>query len=188
MKQLDFRRDILPFLIATVGEFIALFFWLRFLDQGQFLLGNVLLWIGFLVERTAVILWLRYVNGKDDSGTIAGSSPTQLAVIVFTLSLIEIIIWIAWLYVADNFGHLAGVIVLTVMIHSLHTREMATVKKTPFLTYLTNPSTIFFSIMEIAGGTLWLVFVRGGNEMLGGLFLLIGLSVEHLIQGATLKQ
>lgn len=187
-KKLDFRTDILPFLIATIGEFVALFFWLQFQDRGQFWLGQLLLWGGFIVERSAVILWLRFVNDKDDPETIANATPARMAGAVLLLTVVEIVIWAAWLFVADGMGALPGMLVLAVMIHSLHSIEMAVVKKTPLGAYFTDRNTIFFSVMEVMGGVLWLYFVRGGNEMLGAACLLIGLSVEHVIQGASLKR
>lgn len=187
-KPLDFKTDILPFLIATIGEFVALSFWLGFQNSGQFWIGQLLLWIGFLVERSAVILWLKYVNGADDPGSIAGSSTGQIITAVVVMTIIEIIIWAVWLRVADGVGILAGLAALAVMIHGLHSIEMAIVKKKPLGTFFTNPNTMFFSLMEIAGGTLWLVFVRGGNDLLGGAVLLLGLGVEHVIQGASLKR
>lgn len=187
-KKLDFRTDILPFLIATIGEFVALFFWLHYQNLGQFWTAQLLLWVGFLVERSAVILWLRFVNGKDDPETIANSTPGKIAGAVVLLTLIEIVIWAVWLAVADSMGALLGTLALAIMIHSLHSIEMAVVKKTPLGAYFTDPNTIFFSVMEVAGGALWLYFVRGGNEMLGAVCLLLGLSVEHVIQGASLKR
>jgi hypothetical protein len=187
-KKLEFKTDILPFLIATLGEFVALFFWLRFQDGGQFWMAQMLLWGGFIVERAAVILWLRFVNDKDDPETIANATPTRIAGAVVVLTFVEIVIWAAWLLVADGMGALLGTLVLAAMIHSLHSIEMAVVKKTPLGAYFTNLNTIFFSLMEVAGGALWLYFVRGGDEMLGAACLLIGLSVEHVIQGASLKR
>ncbi|NJM40538.1 MAG: hypothetical protein HC853_07105 [Anaerolineae bacterium] len=162
--------------------------WLRFQDGGQFWLAQLLLWGGFLVERSAVILWLRFVNDKDDPETIANATPARIAGAIVLLTFVEIVIWAVWLFVADGMGALLGTLVLAVMIHSLHSIEMAVVKKTPLGAYFTNLNTIFFSVMEVMGGALWLYLVRGGNEMLGAACLLIGLSVEHVIQGASLKR
>ena len=187
-KPLDFKTDILPFLIATIGEFVALSFWLRYQNTGQFFVGQLLLWVGFLIERSAVILWLRYVNGANDPESIAGSPPAQIVLAVVVMTVIEIIIWAVWLKVADGVGMLAGLLALAIMIHSLHSVEMAIVKKAPFGTFFANRNTLFFSLMEIIGGTLWLVFVRNGNDLVGSLILLVGLSVEHILQGASLKQ
>lgn len=61
LRNLDLKTDILPFVLATAGEFAALYFWLLFLDQGRWVLANVLLWAGFAVERTAVYLWIRII-------------------------------------------------------------------------------------------------------------------------------
>ncbi|MEL6143309.1 MAG: hypothetical protein AAFU67_17030, partial [Bacteroidota bacterium] len=61
LNKLNFKTDILPFIIATLGEFVALYFWLYHLDLGQFYWANAILWIGFAIERTAVYLWIQYV-------------------------------------------------------------------------------------------------------------------------------
>ena len=187
-KKLDFKSDIVPFLIATFGEFTALFFWLRFQNNGQFWLAQAILWTGFIIERSAVILWLRYVNGKDDPTTIANGTPLKLAGAVITFTLVEIVIWTIWLNASNSLGALLGALALAAMIHSLHSLEMAVVKRTPLGAYFTNLNTVFFSVMEISGGVLWLYFVRAGNEMAGAACLLAGLCVEHVIQGASLKR
>ena len=187
-KKLDFKSDVLPFLIATIGEFVALFFWLRYQNSGQFWLAQVILWTGFIIERSSVILWLRYVNGKDDPETIANGTPLKIAGAVIGFTFVEIVIWTVWLNVADRQGALLGTLVLAIMIHGLHSLEMAVVKKTPLGAYITNLNTVFFSVMEVAGGALWLYFVRSGNEMAGAACLLIGLCVEHVIQGSSLKR
>src|SRR5688572_2315158 len=61
VNNLDFRTDIVPFVIATAGEFIALFFWLQLFETGQVALATVVLWAGFLLERGMVVLWLRAI-------------------------------------------------------------------------------------------------------------------------------
>lgn len=197
LDRLDFKTDVLPFIIATAGEFAALFFWLQFLDAGQFVLANVLLWIGFAVERLSVYLWIRYVYRSRGGGPVQQSLLLTVAgLLVITLS--EVLIWILWLALAD--GTIDAVaaaapatnmavagIVLMVLMTVEHSVEMGALKRTNPLAYVTSPSTLLFTFMEVAGAVGWLAFVRADRPLLGALCLLVGLSIEHVLQGSDLR-
>lgn len=187
MKPLNFKKDVLPFITATVGEFVALYFWLTFQDQGQWLLANVLLWAGFLVERVSVYLWLSYVYRPQD-GITSGEKPVwQVALGLILITLTEIVIWIVWLWLADDVNvWLAAVVLLTLMLGE-HSLEMSLVKKTKPLAFVTNGKTIFYTVMEALGAVGWLYFVRHDEPLWGALILLVGLSIEHVLQGSQLK-
>lgn len=43
MNRINVKQDIVPFLIATIGEFIALHYWLVYIDKEELLAANVLL-------------------------------------------------------------------------------------------------------------------------------------------------
>lgn len=189
MTEKSFARDILPFIIATGGEFAALFFWLRFLDNDQWVLANVLLWAGFLVERVAVATWLRFAYRQAEAdGPVARGLPLWKAVVgLLLITLSEILIWLAWLWVADNinFGLAAATLMLLMLIE--HSVEMSLVKRTGPFAWMKNGKTIFFTVMEVLGGVGWLYYVRHDNPWLGALFLIVGLSIEHVLQGSQLK-
>lgn len=68
-----------------------------------------------------------------------------------------------------------------------HSVEMSLIKRTGPLAFVGNPRTIFFTLMETLGAVGWLYFVRAGQPGLGAALLLIGLSVEHVLQGSQLK-
>jgi hypothetical protein len=53
--------------------------------------------------------------------------------------------------------------------------------------YLTDRTTLFFTFMEVAGAVGWLWLVRADQPVAGGICLLVGLSVEHVIQGSQLR-
>ena len=184
---LDFRTDVVPFIVATVGEFVALFFWLRHIDNEELLLANFILWAGFMVERVSVVLWMQYIYrvraGQPEPPPPIGESIFKL--FFFTLS--EIIIWVMWALAAQEINQLVAAILLFPLLQVQHAVEMAILKKTNAFLYMTDSNTLFFTLMEVLGAAGWPYFVRDGNEALGGLALLIGLSVEHIIQGATLK-
>ena len=188
MSQKSFTRDILPFIIATGGEFAALFFWLRFLDNGQWLLANALLWGGFLVERIAVVTWLRFAYRQAEGGGTEAYPPLWKAAIgLLLITLSEILIWLAWLWVADTINFwLAGVVLMLLMLIE-HSVEMSLVKKTGPLAWVGNGRTIFFTLMEVLGGVGWLYYVRHDSPGLAALFLLVGLFIEHVLQGSQLK-
>lgn len=187
MKPLNFQKDILPFITATVGEFLALYFWLKFQDQGQWVLAIVLLWAGFLVERISVFLWLRNVYHPIE-GVAAGETSlwkTSIGLILITLS--EIVIWVVWLWLANDVNFWLAAVVLMILMLGEHSLEMSLVKKTKPLTYVTDIKTIFYTVMETLGAVGWLYFVRHDEPLWGALILLVGLSVEHVLQGSQLK-
>lgn len=197
LDRLDFKTDVLPFIIATAGEFAALFFWLRFLDSGQFVLANVLLWAGFAVERLSVYLWIRYVYRSRKGRTV--QQPlllTVVALVMITLS--EVLIWILWLALADGeIGAVAAAapatnmavagVVLMVLMTLEHSVEMGALKQTSPWGYVTSPSTLLFTLMEVVGAVGWLAFVRADRPVLGAVCLLVGLSIEHVLQGSDLR-
>jgi hypothetical protein len=197
LRTLDVRTDVLPFVVATAGEFTALFFWLHYLDQGRFWLANGILWAGFLVERVSVILWIRYVyRGRGQQPTnVPGLLPTVIGLLAITLS--EIAIWVLWRAMADgqiawlSIGPTANVVIAGVVLMALmlaeHSVEMAALKGTKPWAYLGDRSTIFFTFMEVIGAVAWLYFVRSGQPVLGGICLLVGLSIEHVLQGSDLR-
>ena len=187
MSKLDFKKDILPFLVATIGEWFALFYWLELRDRGELLLANILLWAGFLVERTAVILWLRYVHrsGTGIASSNTGFLKTAAAIVLITIP--ELIIWAAWLWVARNYGYgLAGAGLAVTMLFE-HALELSLVKQVKLRFFLTNPPTLFFTAMEVFAAIVWLILVEQGHSVAGGAVLLLGLTIEHIIEGATLK-
>ena len=196
LDRLDFQTDILPFIIATAGEFAALFFWLRFLDAGQFVLANVLLWAGFAVERLSVYLWIRYVYRNREGRTVRQPLGVTVAAL-FVITLSEVLIWVLWLALADGQIAVAAAapatnmavagVVLMVLMTIEHSVEMGALKQTSPWPYVTSSSTLLFTFMEVAGAVGWLAFVRADRPLLGALCLLVGLSIEHVLQGSDLR-
>ena len=73
-KTFSFKVNVLPFIVATLGEFTALYFWLWFFREEQYLLAVVILLAGFLAERIAVLYWVSQVFGAEVG--ITGSKKT----------------------------------------------------------------------------------------------------------------
>jgi hypothetical protein len=183
--QLDFRRDLAPFLIATIGEFVALVFWLHLRDLGETQAANAALWTGFAVERVAVAAWVRAVHGPATG--IAGGPLWTVAIFLIVITIVEVAIWDWWLQVSRGSGLLAGLALLFILIHALHSAEMGAVKRQSPLRYAVAPRTVTFSAMEAIGGTGWLWLYGLGYPVLGAGVLLAGLTVEHLVQGGLLR-
>lgn len=196
LDTLDFKTDVLPFIIATAGEFTALFFWLQFLDAGRPILANVLLWGGFAVERLAVYLWIQYIY-RTKEGRVERQPLLLIVGGLFLITLSEVLIWIFWLALADGdiawlafaatTNFILAAVVLMVLMLVEHSVEMAVLKRKPPFAYVTSVNTIFFTFMEVAGAVAWLYFVRTDRPLLGGACLLIGLSIEHVLQGSELR-
>jgi hypothetical protein len=185
MSTFDFRKDILPFLIATVGEFSALTLWLMLSDSHQIVWASVALWIGFAIERIAVAAWVRSVYAPGEGIT---SDPLwKTGVFLLVITGLELAIWSWWRLVAERSGVVIAGVELLVLIHALHSLEMGAVKRQSPLVYVVNTRTIFFSIMEAAGATGWLALRGADQAILGALCLLVGLTVEHIVQGSLLK-
>jgi hypothetical protein len=185
MSSFDFRRDIAPFLVATIGEFVALSAWLILLEQHRSTAADVALWSGFAIERIAVASWVRSVYSPGEGNT---SSPLwAVGVFIIIITIAEVAIWSAWLSSTTKWGVWPAGGLLLVLIHALHSFEMGSVKRQSPLVYAINGHTIFFSIMEAAGATAWIWLWRDHHPLRGAAALLIGLTVEHIVQGGTLK-
>ncbi|MEL6143550.1 MAG: hypothetical protein AAFU67_18260, partial [Bacteroidota bacterium] len=117
---------------------------------------------------------------------------------LFIITLSEVLIWIFWLNLADgkiawlaspyfmtNFI-IAGVVLMALMLVE-HSIEIGALRNNPLLKHVTNPKTILFTFMEVAGAMGWLYFVRTGDPFLGAVCLLVGLSIEHILQGSDLR-
>ncbi len=185
MVSFNFRRDIAPFLVATIGEFVALTGWLILLGNHRTGAADVLLWSGFAIERIAVASWVRSVYAPGEGDT---SSPLwQIGLFIIAITIAEVAIWSVWLGSTTTWGIWPAGGLLLVLIHVLHSIEMGSVKRKSPLVYAVNIHTIFFSIMEAAGATAWIALRNDHHPLRGALALLIGLTVEHIIQGGTLK-
>jgi len=187
MNETSFKLDVMPFIIATAGEFLALHYWLMFQDLDYLILANIILWAGFLTERIAVITWIQRVYRPKEGVASETTSVAKKAVRLVIVTLTEIVIWIVWLWLADEVDFwLAGAVLMVLMLAE-HSMEMALLKKDDFWKYVGNVRTIFFTVMEVAGGMGWLYLVREGEPVWGAIVLILGLSIEHVLQGRQLR-
>ena len=188
----NFKKDVLPFIIATAGEFAALFFWLKYLMDDRLWLANGLLWAGFLVERVSVILWLRVIyrekeRASQPANPVENTPAWKGALALFAITLSEILIWLAWYWCVGWVGHFWAGLILLVLMQAEHAVEMGGLKQSSPLKYFFNGRTFFFTLMEVLGAIGWLYFTMQGDVGLGALSLLVGLSIEHVLQGSQLR-
>lgn len=187
LGNLNLKTDVLPFVAATAGEFAALYYWLRLVEGGQLWQAAAVLWVGFSVERIAVALWILFVYAPKDASAPPRPPVWKSALTLIGITVSEVLIWVVWLKLAVAYGHLVATAALMVLMLAEHSVEMSLIKRTPPFAFITNPNTIFFTVMEVIGGAGWLYLTWEGQPLAGAACLLIGLSIEHVIQGAQLK-
>jgi hypothetical protein len=187
-KFADIAKTRLPFLVATGGEFIALYFWLVFFDQGSYLLATIVLWAGFLTERIAVLVWVN-LNFGDDIGIAAKDKPWwQKLIGLLAICLSEITVWVIFVLVYDHFGVLPAFVVLFIGEQIEHSVELGLLSESDWKKFVFSRSATMITLLEALGGLAWLYLVRHGQPQLGGLLLLLGLTIEHVVQGNAIKE
>jgi len=196
-----FVKDRLPFIVATGSEFIGLYFWLYFWDQGGIghALGIILLVAGFLSERLAVLGWVKYFHeklqaeygcvadgtaGKDIKAMSKAAALLHLTYICLT----EITIWVTFVLVYDSFGWVPAFAVIMVGEQLQHSLDLALIARRPISEYIPSPNAMLITLLEGIGGIVWLWLVRNSQPQVGGAILLIGLSIEHVVQGQRIKK
>ena len=197
----SFVQDRLPFIVATGSEFIGLYFWLYFLDQGglNLILAFLVLGAGFLSERLAVLGWVKWFHstlqakyglaadgmaGSDIKQKSRAGALLHLAFICLT----EITIWITFVTVADRVGFAAAFATLMIGEQLQHSLDLALIARRPIREYIPSANALLITVLEGVGGLVWLYAVRHGQPQLGGAILLLGLSIEHVVQGQRIKR
>lgn len=197
----SFAQDRLPFIIATGSEFIGLYFWLYFFDLGGInrLLAGLVLGTGFLSERLAVLGWVKYFHTKLQAeyglaadGT-AGSDIKQKSTAgallhLAYICLTEITIWVVFVTVFDRWNWVAAFATLMIGEQLQHSLDLALIARRPISKYIPSANALLITVLEGVGGISWLWLVRHGQPQLGGAILLLGLSIEHVVQGQRIKR
>lgn len=187
MRKLRVQSDILPFTIATVGEWTALYYWLDLNHRDAALLAHLVLWVGFLIERSSVLYWIRTVHNPASGIANVAYPFWQRVLRLIVVTVTEVVIWIIWLWLAGETGYVVAGLALLFLMQVEHSWEMSLVKNTSVWTYVGNARTWAFTMAETLGAVGWLYYVSAEQQFIGGLVLLVGLAVEHVIQGGTLK-
>jgi len=198
MPKGGFVKERLPFIVATGGEFIGLYFWLYYWDAGSYLLATVVLWAGFLTERISVLGWVKYFHTKmeakypdqppDKSEEDFKNKPkAQQLVHLLLICLSEISIWVVFVIAYEYYGWVASFAVLLIGEQLEHSMELGLIAHRPIKEYIPTWNALKITLLEAVGGILWIYMVRHEQPQLGGLFLLVGLTIEHVVQGNKIK-
>lgn len=193
-----FAKDRLPFIIATSGEFIGLYFWLYYWDMGMWVAATIVLWAGFLTERLAVLGWVKYFHEKMQAkygfkadGTAGNDikEASKLGAIAHLLfiCLTEITIWVAFVLVYDRYGWVAAFAVLVIGEQLEHSMELGLIARRPMREYILSVNALTITLLEAVGGIAWLWLWRHGQPQLGGAIFLVGLTIEHVVEGQSIK-
>jgi len=213
----EFKIKKLPFYIATGGEFIALFCWLFFMERfsasgGRWLdaiLANVILWIGFMVERITVVWWANK-NFGDKVKLPVPKDPKWIFLLWMTaITVSEIIVWIAFreTYMCQTLVQygawvpvVLALLILFVGEQLQHSYELHAMKGASWSSQFFKFNTAVITALETAGGAgfvfsfrnpQWFAFA-GEHQgavayAVGGAFMLLALGIEHVVEGQSLS-
>ncbi len=176
------KVHILPFFIATGGEFIALYYWLIFFDAKRYALSTIVLWIGFLIERIAVIYWVK-THGVTPKVGSPQQSRLQALLHLLTITATEIVVWLAFFFVADRFGLLAAWVVLAIGEQLQHSWDLCLILGGKFSYYFFHGGlSLFITVVESTGGVALFYYCRHDQRWVGAGILLVALFIEHVVQ------
>jgi len=165
--------------------------------------GQTLLMVGFtLVETVTLGLWLTLVQSEP---VISAASAVGLGVLtlglvlehvltdatvnglsvdvvpggqVLGVSVVEALLWVVWLGVAERLGGVDGILIagalLSVLLIPQHTVEDNVLRGTDPFESVVELGTAGFSVIEAVGATVWLLLVFEGQQF-GGTLAALGL-------------
>ena len=175
--------SIALFAVATGGEFIGLCGWYYYHVAAQPVPASIILWIGFLVERSMVVLWLHLPRTVlTPSGNLGPLRP-----LIAAITVAEIIAWTLWIRLTEIDQLLAAILVLVVGIHVIHAYEVALIKRREFRPTLVDPGVVFLTVLECIGGVVGLHLATDGHPVRGAAVMLGALLIEHIAQVSALK-
>jgi len=180
----NWPESLTLFGIATLGEFGALVGWFLLNHAHQRTLAALALLAGFMVERYVVVFWLQLPSRLRTP--FGGVHPLWLILLLVTIS--EIAVWSAWIALAESGSMAAGIAVLFVGIHVVHSYEVALIRQSTVGPALIHFGTIVLSLLETIGGVAWLHYAAKDSFARGALVLLLALLVEHVLQVMGFKR
>ena len=174
------QNGLLILAIATVSEFAGLFLWVELVDENKILLGILAVFIGLLLERISVKMTLDSTYGANPP------HPNILFNLVLS-AVLETVSWLIWLFLADEvIGPEWAAVVFAGTTLALHSYQIGYFKRIGIFAYVTDPTTIVFSVLEAITAYFWLSLARDERTLLAAVVLFAGLTIEHIIQGFAL--
>jgi prostaglandin-endoperoxide synthase 2 len=181
------RTTIIGALVVTAVEAPAVYGFLR-LEDKHFWLAVVCLATGEMLETTIagadVRRRLRQRYDFGDRPHEPGSAEhhrRRLRNVLLAMSFAEILLWIAWVRLEEEFGVAAGAAFLVVLMHLKHQAETAAVRGVVYSTGLVSWRVTVANLLE-AGGAIWALWLlERGHEVESAAALVAGLALEHVI-------
>ena len=173
--------------IATVIETLGIFLWLWLHDKGDLWEWGLLC----LVGGEALETWLFRQGTTRDTrerwGALDSGSPgiyhfRKVQRRVRAMGIGEVLVWVLWLYVADELGWEVGAAVLLVLMHLKHHVEVVTVCDRRFRNGLFTVHGTFASALEVAGGVVCLLLLYDDHVWWAAIALAVAILLEHAIQ------
>ena len=196
-KPFSFVVNVLPFIVATGGEFVALFFWLWFFHERNYALALVILLAGFLTERLAVLYWVSQVFGAEVGITGSKKTPIQRAIGLLMITGSEILVWSIWYFAARDLPEWTGLsstqafliaaALLIIGEQLQHSWDLALLNGKRIRDFLFHPTAIFITTLEAGGGILMLHYFQREQRWTAGGIMLGALLIEHVVQGSLIK-
>jgi prostaglandin-endoperoxide synthase 2 len=194
-KPFSFKVNVLPFIIATFGEFVALYFWLWFMWERQYVLAIVLLLAGFLAERLAVLYWVSQVFGAEVGITGSQKTPLQRVIGLLMITGSEIIVWSTWFFadreLSSSMGPASALLfasaILIIGEQLQHSWDLALLNGKRIRDFIFHPTAIFITVLECGGGIWMLLLFKQNLRWPAAIIMLVALAIEHVVQGSMIK-
>ncbi|MGP0068416.1 MAG: peroxidase family protein [Isosphaeraceae bacterium] len=194
-KSFSFKVNVLPFMVATIGEFTALYFWLWFFWKEQYVIAVLILLAGFLAERLAVLYWVSQVFGAEVGITGSKKTPLQKVIGLLMITGSEVIVWSIWFFaardLAPSMGPTASFLIASALLivgeQLQHSWDLALLNAKRIRDYILNPTTIFITALECGGGISMLYLFQQGLRWPAGIIMFVALAIEHVVQGSLIK-
>ena len=176
------RNKTAGFVISTVGEVVGLVLWLQLTLAGSGAFGFTWLVAGEAIEWSLLaymIMTSRFSHPKATGQVGAGLLKTAL------ISLSEALLWVVWLFLIQRIGLVLATAALAVAMHVKHDAEMSVFTGRGFLKNALDSRDLVASGLEVFGAGVWYALTTAGYPILGGLVLLVCISIEHILQFVT---
>ena len=155
-----------------------------FLQTPHLLLAIVVLWVGFIVERVVVVYWLDLPKLVFTPG--GSLKPRWLVIGGVTVA--EILVWLAWIALADGGEPAFAAAVLVLGIHIMHAYEVAVIKPCSLPAAFRDPGVMAITFLEAGGGS-WAWWMASQGRVLYPLATMFAaLLAEHWLQVSGLKK
>lgn len=176
------NSKMVGFVVVTVGEVAGLVCWLFLTRADQPILGYLFLLAGEALEWAL----LAYMIANSPFSHPLKTGRIKPALIQTGLiSLSESVLWVVWLLLIPLVGIVIATILLFVAMHIKHDGDMAIFRGRPFLRSALDISDLVATAFEVGGAAFWLTLTLSGYPVLGGVVLLVCISIEHLLQFRT---